>query len=122
VKERHRERERRGVDRERESGIESETGRSPEKTRSEADFPVEPENPLDPGGSETSQETQKKPDPPTRPRGAIPTGPSDYFRPIFGGSTPMEHGTRFPATRVRFPTKSKMISDGFLRNSLGNLL
>jgi hypothetical protein len=104
-------------ERERETGTESETGRSPEKTRSEAVFSVEPEN----------RRTQEDPkprrlDPPTRPRGAILAGPSGNFQPISSGSTSVEQGTRFPAIRVHFPVKSEMISDGFLRNSLGNLL
>jgi len=48
--ERERERER-----ERETGAESEIGRSQEKTRSEVKLSVEPENPSDPGGSETQE-------------------------------------------------------------------
>jgi hypothetical protein len=71
------EREETPIVRGRETGAESETGRSPEKTRPEAKLPVEPENPSDPGGSETQENWSRNP--------ALRRDPN----PILHGSSPM---------------------------------
>jgi len=61
ITEREREREETPIVRGRETRAESETGRSPEKNQPEAKLSVEPENPLDPGGSETQENRNRDP-------------------------------------------------------------